>query len=230
METLTMQLKKRTFAFETKAVEKDGSFAGYLSVFNNADSYRDVVRPGAFKDSLSEWAEKGALPPVLWQHMSSMPIGPFTSMQEDEKGLKTEGRLLIDDVPKAKEAHALLKAKVIRGMSIGYETRDEKFDSKNMINELFKLDLWEGSLVTFPANDEAMVTEVKSLLVKGSLPTLRQFETLLREAGYSRKQATDIAKGGYASLLKREAGGDLRHDGMSELTDRVVNVISNFNL
>jgi HK97 family phage prohead protease len=222
--------KKRACAFLEKSVDSDGSFGGYLSVFDNADSYRDVVRKGAFQDSLNEWGLKGALPPVLWQHQSGQPIGPFTKMEEDNKGLKVEGRLLINDVPKAKEAHALLKHGVIRGMSIGYDVDDEKWDGKLMINELKKLNLWEGSLVTFPANDEAMVTEVKALLEKGNLPTIRQFESLLREAGYSRKMATDIATGGYVPLLAREARGETEHDGKSALTDRMLSVIDNFKL
>ena len=67
--------------------------------------------PGAFSESLSNWAAKDRLPPILWQHNPTNPIGPFTRMEEDEKGLFVEGKLLIDTVQLAKEAYELLKEK-----------------------------------------------------------------------------------------------------------------------
>ena len=196
-----MKFKHRQFGFQLKSVEKDGSFAGYGSVFGNADYYRDVVMPGAFQKSLAAWAEKEALPPVLWQHNSDMPIGPFTHMSEDGKGLYVEGQLLINDVRQAKEAYALLKSKTISGMSIGYEVTADEYDGKTNVNQLTGIDLWEVSIVTFPANTDATVTQIKSILARGELPTLPDFEDFLRDAGYSRTQAKGIASHGLRSLL-----------------------------
>lgn len=223
--------KCRAFPFAVKSIEKTGTFSGYLSVFNNADSYRDVVNPGAFKDTLADWESQGAMPPVLWQHRSDQPIGVFTKMQEDDKGLYTEGKLLINDVPKAAEAHALLGAKAIRGMSIGYEVSDdgEEYDGKTNVNNLKKLKLWEGSIVTFPANTSSLVDQVKSTLGRGEMLTLREFEGLLRDAGYPRKMATEIATGGYKAVLERElktAGGGA--DGKS-LLDLVASKIETYD-
>jgi uncharacterized protein len=201
-----MKLKHRNLPFQLKAIEKTGEFSGYLSVFGNADSYRDVVMPGAFSDTLDAWAKKGALPPILWQHDSSNPIGPYTKMVQDEKGLYVEGQLLIDDVPQAKTAYALMKAKVIRGQSIGYQVDEENYDGKTNVNKLLKVDLWEGSIVTFPANVEANVTAIKSTLSAGDLPTLAEFEEHLREVGFSRSRAKAITSFGLAELLRREAG------------------------
>ena len=223
--------KCRAFPFAVKSIEKTGEFSGYLSVFNNADSYRDVVLPGAFKDTLADWKEKDAMPPVLWQHKSAEPIGVFTSMKEDDKGLYTEGKLLVNHVAKAAEAHALLSHKAIRGMSIGYDVPEdgEEYDGKARVNNLKKVNLWEGSIVTFPANQQSNVDAVKSMLERGDMPTLREFESLLRDAGYSRKVAAEIATGGYKSVLERElARGGGGADGKS-LLDRVASQISNFD-
>lgn len=198
-----MKLERKTFALDVKAVEKSGEFSGYLSVFGNVDSYGDIVMPGAFAETLADWNSKERLPPILWQHRSGEPIGPFTKMQEDQRGLYVEGKLLVDELQRAKEAHALLTHKVISGMSIGYEPIGVE-KGENGLRKLTKLKLWEGSIVTFPANEEAQVSAVKSLLDSGELPDLPTFERFLREAGFSRTQAKAIAGHGLSHLLRRE--------------------------
>ena len=80
-------------------------------------------------------ARKNKMPPVLWNHNDSEPIGVYTNIYEDEKGLYVEGKLLIDDVPRAKSTHALLKAGAIDGLSIGYST-------KRQINRLMGFVNW----------------------------------------------------------------------------------------
>lgn len=203
-----MKREQKTFPFEVKAIEDTGEFSGYLSVFNNIDSWRDIVMPGAFAETLAEWNSKGRLPPVLWQHRSGEPIGPFTKMQEDQKGLYVEGRLLVNELQRAKEAHALVKHKVVSGMSIGFETIGEEWDKINRLRKLTKVKLWEGSIVTFPANEEAQIEAVKSALESGALPSLKDFEAFLREAGFSKTQAAAIAGRGLAHLLRSESEGE----------------------
>lgn len=224
-----MKLKHRTVPFDIKAVSDQGSFEGYLSVFGTVDAYNDVVMPGAFTRTIAEWKAKDAMPPVLWQHMSSQPIGPFTSLAQDSTGLAVKGNLLVADVQQAREAHALLKAKVIRGLSIGYDVFEDgyQYDASHNILQLTSLDLWEGSIATFPANIDAMVTEVKHMFGRESLPTLRQFEGLLRDAGCTRKQAADIARGGLIPLLTRDAGESGSTDDGS-LVDSALQAIENY--
>lgn len=202
--------KKLAFPFATKELKDTGEFTGYASVFDVIDHYRDVIRKGAFLESLKDWAAKGALPPLLWQHNSALPIGPHLEMKEDDHGLWVHAHLLMDDIPEAKRAHVLLKKKVIRGMSIGFDIGDDgmEFDGKLGIWNLTKLDLWENSLVTFPANPEAQVDEVKSCLAGGKLPPPSVFEGVLRDAGFTRKQAKFITSHGYTGL--RDAGLSLR--------------------
>jgi uncharacterized protein len=205
-----MKIKHRTFPFEVKEITDKGQLCGYASVFDTMDWYGDVVRRGAFTNTLAAWKKKNRLPPLLWQHDSRQPIGPHTEMYEDAKGLYVEAQLLIDDVPKAREARALLVAKAINGMSIGFDTPEggAEYDGKTNVWNLVELDLWENSLATFPANEDAGVTEVKSILAGGKLPTPSEFEGLLRDAGFSRKQAKHIATCGFTSL--RDAGLPLR--------------------
>jgi HK97 family phage prohead protease len=203
-----MKLKHRQVPFQIKATKDDGSFEGYASVFGVTDAYRDVVMPGAFAQSLADWKAQDAMPPVLWQHRSDQPIGYTTAIAEDGKGLAVSGQLLVKDVQQAREAFAFAKAKVVRGLSIGYNPVDEEYDAKTNVNRVLRVDLWEYSFATFPANTEATITQVKALLESGETPTLREFERLLREqCGYSRKQAEHISTRGYANfLVQRDAG------------------------
>ena len=198
-------MNKKDLSFEIKAVSDDGLFSGYASVFDNVDSYGDIVRKGAFVESISEWEAKGKMPPILWNHDPSDPIGVYTKMQEDDKGLFVEGRLLIDDVPRARQTHALMKAGAIDGLSIGYRVKEYLYNVDEEVTDLIKLSLREVSIVTFPANPETRIEAVKSRLDAGELPTLPEFEKFLREAGFSKSQATAIAGHGLRKLLSDSA-------------------------
>ena len=193
-------MNRKSFNLNIKAVQEDGFFSGYGAVFGNVDWHNDVILHGAFQKSLQRWEEKGKMPPVLWNHNDGEPIGVYTNIYEDEKGLFVEGRLLIDDVPRAKSTHALLKAGAIDGLSIGYKTKKAN-QQTNGIRELIELDLGEISIVTMPSNKESLITSVKSKLEEGELPTLPEFEKFLRESGFSKSQATAITGKGLRHLL-----------------------------
>ncbi|MFP5434508.1 MAG: HK97 family phage prohead protease, partial [Alphaproteobacteria bacterium] len=167
-----------------------GTFTGYGSIFGNLDSYGEVVEAGAFAKSLSRLAKEKAVLPMLWQHDPSQPIGVWEDLVEDAKGLKGTGRIVLETA-KGAEAYALLKAGAIRGLSIGY--REIKVEPDGNNRRLKELDLREISVVTFPANRRAQVGTVKSILDVGALPTVREFEEFLRDAGFSKALATAIA-------------------------------------
>lgn len=195
--------------FELKALKDDGTFSGYGSVFDVEDCYKEVVKAGAFKKSLAAWKKKGQLPPMLWQHDARLPIGKYTSMKEDGQGLLVEGKLLKDSIQLAADAYTLLKEGVVTGLSIGFVTKRHEWDSEQRTRYLLEVDLWELSLVTFPANQEAGVTAVKSADEIGSI---REFEDFLKLHGYSDREATRIASKGFTSGLNvrdsREATKD----------------------
>ncbi|MBT0667070.1 HK97 family phage prohead protease [Novosphingobium profundi] len=202
-------LKVRDFDLSVKAedITDDGLFTGYGSVAGVIDSYNEVVAKGAFRKSLADLKAKRRKVPVLWQHRSGEPIGVYDTLSEDDTGLRVEGRLLVDHVSQAKEAHALMRAGAVTGLSIGYWVRKSSYDEKTGIRTLLELDLVEVSLVTFPANDEARIDAVKFKLAHGELPTLPEFERLLREAGFSKTKAAVVAAHGLPHLLRSESGG-----------------------
>lgn len=191
---------------QEQTVQEDGFFSGYLAVFDNIDSHGDVIRKGAFLKTIEEWKAKGKYPAIFWNHDPDEPIGVFTLMREDEKGLYVEGRLLILDIVRAKSTYALMKVKAIDGMSIGYITIQATHDPQTMIRELLELELVEGSIVAFPSNPNSLISSVKSKLQDGEMPSLPEFEKFLRESGFSKTQATVIASKGLRHLLSESEG------------------------
>lgn len=193
--------------FELKFQAETGQFEGYASVFETVDTANDRVAPGAFRRSLDEHRRQNRLPPLLWQHDAAQPIGAWREVYEDGHGLYVRGDLFVNDIPRAREAYKLMQEKVVNGLSIGYRVRQSHRDQKAGIRVLTDVDLLEISMVTFPANDSARILRVKSALATGQLPSEREVEAFLRDAGFSRKQAKGLLADGYKSLFVTEGGG-----------------------
>lgn len=210
-----MNTKQGAAVLELKALADDGTFAGYGSIFGNKDSYGDVVMPGAFAKSLAEHRKRGSRPKMFWQHDAREPIGSWLDFSEDGKGLYMEGRLNMD-VQRGREAHSLLKAKDIDGLSIGYNTITAEPDEKAGVLRLKEVRLIEVSVVSLGANDRALVDTVKNIRAAG-LPSLVDFEGFLREAGFSKSEATAIAGKGLAPLLRGEPGSNPAADYLAAI-------------
>ena len=198
----------KNFGLEIKDVSDAGIIEGYASVFGGSpDSYGDVIAPGCFTPSLKRHKQAGTAPLMLWGHDSSQPpIGNWTDLAEDGKGLWVQGSIDLEDAM-GQRVHRALKRKAMKGLSIGYETLDSESDAKRPgVRILKEVNLWEISPVNFPAHPRAAVDNVKSYTSGGNLPSLPEFEEFLREAGFSKTQATAIASKGLAHLLRSESG------------------------
>lgn len=192
--------------FEVKFQAETGSFEGYASVFDVVDSARDRISRGAFAKSLADGRTEGRLPPLLWQHDAAQPIGAWREIYEDGHGLYVRGDLFVADIPRAREAYKLMRERVVNGLSIGYRVRQSHRDQKTGVRVLTDVDLLEISMVTFPANDSARIVRVKSALAAGSVPSEREVEAFLRDAGMSRKLAKSLLADGYKSMCELETG------------------------
>lgn len=139
------------------------AYRWFVGTFGNVDRGMDICAAGCFADSLkSMGTASNPHPPMLWQHYTDEPIGEWLEMVEDSKGLKVRGVLWLGKgIAKAEQAHLLLKSKR-GGMSIGYITRKALYDEKKGTRTLLAVELKEGSVVTFPMNEKARVTGVKS--------------------------------------------------------------------
>lgn len=181
------QTRTMDFALQIKAAKDDGTVEGYGSVFGVRDAYDDVIAPGAFGQSLKDHKAGGTMPAMLWQHNASEPIGIWTDMVEDERGLKVIGQLALETV-RGREAHALLKMGALNGLSIGFVSKQWTYDRETEVRTLTQIDLWEVSLVTFPANGKSRVTTVKGAADEVRVP--KDAERILRDAGFSKADAT----------------------------------------
>ena len=122
------------------------SIHGYASLWGVADLNGDVVAQGAFADSLAKTGVGQVR--MLHQHESRAVVGVWDRMVEDERGLWVEGRIA-DWSPEARYAAALSRAGALDGLSIGF--RAAKARREGRLRVLSGVELWEVSLVTFPA-------------------------------------------------------------------------------
>lgn len=213
--------------FAADDVKSTGEFAGYGAVFGNVDAYGDVIREGAFHATLADWKQTGKLPPMLLQHGGmgltdgdQMPIGKWTKMAEDSRGLYAEGKLINLDTERGKTVYGALKEGVLDGLSIGYRTKDFTPRSKpeDPRRVLKAVDLVELSVVTFPANGKARISSVKSAVDMTS-EDFRDLEATLRTKGLSRADAVK-AVSGLREWLQRDAeepGKSLREEGFADI-------------
>jgi HK97 family phage prohead protease len=203
-------------SLDLKAVDGEGTFEGYASVFHREDLSHDMVMPGAFAESIAKRGTAGVK--MLYQHDANQPIGVWTELQEDRRGLYARGRLM-PEVARAREVHALMRAGALDGLSIGFRTVKSRRDRASGVRRLEKVDLWEISVVTFPLLPEARVQSLKARPFNGT--TMREFERwLTRDAGLTRKEARALLSAGFNGLLAlRDA--DRGADGEACLASRM---------
>lgn len=229
-----MSLERMRCGLELKFAQGDnvkaGTFSGYGAIFNNVDAGGDMIAPGAFKASLREWKAKGKLPKMLLQHggflgpaEDGIPVGKYTTMEEDEKGLYLEGELFALDTQKGKYIHEGLKSGELDGLSIGYKVIDVALGKKptDPARTLKKLHLGEVSIVTFPMNDKAGVVSAKSI---EELATLSDAERWLRDvAGCSQRQAV-----AFVSRIKSLRPSDSETAALADVATSARLLLSNF--
>jgi HK97 family phage prohead protease len=124
-------------------------------VFGTVDLGKDVVEPGAFARSLQKRKVGGIR--MLYQHDPAQPIGVWTEIREDRRGLFVRGRLT-PGVWRAQEVLALLRSGALDGLSIGFRAARTRRDPASGIRRIVEADLWEISVVRRPktaATDES---------------------------------------------------------------------------
>lgn len=139
-------------------VTSQGSFTGYASLFGSVDLGRDVVERGAFAKSLARRGAGGIR--MLFQHDPAEPIGVWTELREDERGLFVRGRLT-REVARAREVLGLMKSGALDGLSIGFRTIKARSEPATGVRRIVEADLWEISVVTFPMLPGARIDNVK---------------------------------------------------------------------
>ena len=178
---------------EFKALGGERTFSCYGNVKGNIDHALDRVVDGAYRDSIAAHKAAGTMPKFFWMHNPwDTPVGVWTAMEEDSKGLYLEGKF--SNTPKGNELYELYKDNALDSFSIGYRVNDEKWNNSLGCNDLIKVDIREISAVTFACNEESRLVEIKSKLGEGKVLTKAELRALLESvpAGLSKRQIERI--------------------------------------
>lgn len=207
------------------AVEADGTFRGYASLFGRTDLARDVVEPGAFSRAIAQRGAGGIR--MLYQHDPAEPIGTWLELREDSRGLFVRGRLT-KGVGRAREVLELMRSGALDGLSIGFRTVRARKDAKTGVRRIVEADLWEISVVTFPMLPEARVESVKQAAREGALPSVREFERwLTRDARLTRGEARTVIARGFSALARERDAAPHTQEGLAERIRRATRLIQN---
>jgi len=187
------------------SAEDDRIFSGYASVFGGIDSFGDTIIAGAFKDSLESMKRK---PLMLYGHSSANVVGKWLEMAEDDTGLFVTGEFTPNHTL-SNDVYASMRHGAIDGLSIGFNILpDGAEELENGGRRITKINLVEVSIVGFPADDAARVSQVKMSDEIQSIESIRDAERFLRDAGLP----VSMAKAFIARcrpLYQREADAEL---------------------
>lgn len=249
-------MKLKDFALkDVEATGDGGTITAYAATFDREpDCYGDIIAPGAFADTLQRWRESGKPIPLLFGHQMDDPmmnIGALTNAEEDERGLRIEAEFDADN-QNAQYARKLAVEGRVSKLSFAYDVVEAgvtTLEDGTKVNELRKLDLYEVSLVTVPANMHAEVIEAKSRCKYGAAISKANGDELakalanLEEIADQASQAIETIKplipeaseapgdqgneqGDNAPEGEGEEGGDANSQAKSrELTNRLKNLI-----
>lgn len=159
-----MKIQARTLALSGfKALDEEGTFEAYASVFGNVDSYGEIVDKGAFVEWLGQYFDNGIgrYPKCVWNHNWDEPLAKTLECREDDRGLYVKGKFVLE-VQRAKEIFALMKEGVITDFSFGFRVLEDKVDPTTNLRHLTKIAIYEYSPVLVGANNQATLLGVKS--------------------------------------------------------------------
>ena len=160
-----MEHKYKSFVL-LKSADDSGTISGYFSTYDRIpDSYGDVIAPGAFADTIKARIESGHPFPLCWNHDLDQIIGSVdpSDIEDTEKGPLMTASFF--DTQLAQEKRELVKSGVVYQFSFAYDVLEAgpvELENGVKANELRKLELYEVSIVPIPANQNAVMTEVKS--------------------------------------------------------------------
>ncbi|MEO9335965.1 phage major capsid protein [Mesorhizobium sp. SB112] len=135
------------------SVDDAGEITGLAWPFGTPDRVGDLIEKGAFSST--------SRLPMLWAHDQAQTIGVWDSITETAEGLQVKGRLLVDDVARAREVRALVREKAVTGLSIGFVTKKAKARAGGG-RTIAALDLHEISIVAVPCHPGATITTIKA--------------------------------------------------------------------
>ena len=184
----------------------------YVTTYGNEDVVKDVVEKGAADKFVANF--DGSLP-MLLNHDVSQIIGVWTKFESDDYGLKGYGEL--NETTLGKDVQMLIKDGMLADVSIGFRAID--YELKDNGGRLFKeIDLFETSVVLFPANRRANITSVKD---EDGRIDIRKLESILRDVKLTQKERKLLLAGGVKELMKQRDVLSVEHSKQSIVTNLI---------
>lgn len=157
-------MKTKHFNLQVKSADlEEGTISGYASVFGNVDSYGDIVVKGAFSKSIEKIEKTGKVISVFYGHNMEDPranIGRVIELREDNHGLFFKAQLDLSGDTYGRLVYGQLGDGRLDSLSFGFSVLNGANTEAGY--ELRELELYEISVVPVPANQEALITEVKA--------------------------------------------------------------------
>ncbi|NGE12100.1 HK97 family phage prohead protease [Klebsiella pneumoniae] len=214
---------QKTLAFDQTEINfigdgSKGTFEGYASVFNNTDADGDIILPGAFAGVIANQSRKVAM---FFNHQTrAIPVGKWDAMHEDDKGLFVRGQLT-PGLSLAEDLKAAMQHGTVEGMSVGFSVGPDDYTvgTSGLIFKNISY-LREISVCTFPANELAGVTAMKSI---DSIKSIRDAEGWLRDSvGLSRSEAQ-----AFIARVKSAGRSEFGSDDIDALAQRINSFAAN---
>lgn len=154
-------------ACEVRAMDGEGGtpvLTGYAAIFNalseDLGGFREVIRPGAFTDTLARRDDVRA----LFNHDPNMILGRTSNgrlvLSEDERGLSMT--LMLPNTTYANDLRESIRLRDVTQMSFGFIVRKENqrrdANDTGFLRELLQVDLFDVSPVTYPAYPSTTVS------------------------------------------------------------------------
>jgi HK97 family phage major capsid protein/HK97 family phage prohead protease len=154
-------MDKLTLEVKALAVDELGAVSGIAWPYGHGpDRVGDEITKGAFSTP--------ARVPMLYGHDPLQPVGVWDSVLETDAGLEVKGRLLVDQVERAREVRALVREGAVTGLSIGFVTR-KAAPRRGGGRTISALDLQEISIVPIPSHPAARIITAKSATQEGRM-------------------------------------------------------------
>lgn len=171
---------------EVKDVDSvKGIVQGYFAAFNNVDTDGDIIIPGAFKKTIEENGPNSSKPRIkhLFMHRPTKLVGKLLDLKEDDNGLFFESQMT--RTPLGKDVLQLYQDGILTEHSIGYNIIKKEVDNENETQNLIELKLWEGSVVTWGANEETPVIGIKSTTKEETNNDIEKIIKALHDGNYT---------------------------------------------
>ena len=163
-----MDIERKNFGATVKTDVPDGTIEAVVAVFDNTDRASEIIRFGAFADSLAKGLPKGT-----WAHDWTQPIAKTLAARElapgdpllpaansELGGLYVKGQFNLE-TQAGREAYSNIKFGIIDQFSIGYRVVKDSFDTKTDVRELHQVELFEWSPVLVGMNPATSLLSIK---------------------------------------------------------------------